>query len=433
MSQPANQPSKRHYFRGMITLTKYVYRRIAEERLTQVAGNITYTLILGLVPALVVALAILTRFPHFEILQKTLKFYFMRGMIPPGMAQSIHENLTSFAANATHVSIISSLVMVFTTVMMFDLVENTFNRIWGVQESRPVIRRAFIYFFIAILGPLLLGGSLYLASHLFLAARGIIGQSPWLRSAWFAFFLCAISTLIFTCLYRFVPYRHVLWRDAFRGALFAAISFDVAKRLFAAFVMQFAAYREIYGALAAIPLFLLWLYISSLIMLSGAVLASSLPDFRSGRWRRTVMPGSQYADVLLIIRKLYDAETEENASVGWTHLQRLVSLSSAELEGILLTMQHLGWVKHIRQHPAIPFVRRRKNRQRTLDEWKWSGDAQQITLADVYIQFVFQPDETSGLSRRIANLLQDNLNQSLTDYFEEPGRNEPLTAIHGFS
>ncbi|WAW10257.1 YihY family inner membrane protein [Oxalobacter vibrioformis] len=428
-----NLHAKNRHLQRLIDLAQYVWRRVDEERLTQVAGNITYTLILGIVPAVAVALAIFTRFPQFEMLQKMVEIYFTRGMIPPGMAKGILDNLTLFASKASGVSIVSSLAMLFTTAMMFDLIETTFNRIWGVQEPRPIIRRFIMYLFIATLGPLLLGGSLYLTSYLYLAARGIVGGLPYLKGIWPIFFLGGISTTAFTLLYRFVPYRQILWKDALWGGVFASVAFEIAKRLFAIFVMQFASYQKIYGAIAIIPMFLLWLYVSSLIMLFGAVLTSSLPDFRSGRWRRVVTPGSQYADALFIIRTLFYARSEKNKSVGWTRLQRHASLSSAELEGMLLTMQEKGWVDHIQRRARIIFRRRRKAIRRALDEWRWVGNARKITLADVYVLFVFQPEEEDELSQKITCLIEENLDQSLSDYFDELDKNDPSSTPPGFS
>jgi len=403
----------------VFSLIQYIFRRVDEEQLPQVAGNITYTLILGIVPAVAVALAIFTRFPEFDALKKALEIYFTRGMIPPGMAKGIMDNLTHFASQASGVSIVSSLAMVFTTAMMFKLIEATFNRIWGVLEPRPLIRRIVMYVFIATLGPLLLGGSLYLTSHFYLAGRGIVKHMPYLKGVWPMFFLGSISTVAFTVLYRFVPYRQVVWKDAFMGGVFASVAFEIAKRLFAVFVMQFATYQKIYGAIAIIPMFLLWLYVSALIMLLGAVLTSSLPDFRSGRWRRVVTPGSQYADALFIIRTLYDARSERRKTVGWTRLQRHASLSSGELESMLLTMQEKGWVAHLQRRTRIIFRSRNKGIRRSLDEWRWTGNARQITLAEIYTLFVFHPEEEDALSRKITHLIEGNLDQSLSDYFDE--------------
>lgn len=424
---------KNHDLQRFINPLRYLFRRVDEEQLTHVAGNITYALILGLVPTIAVVLAIFTKLPQFGNMEKMVHIYFTRGMIPLNMAESITGYLTTFANKAGQVSLVSSIAMVFTTAMMFDLIETTFNRIWGVQEPRSIIRRVIIYIFIATLGPLLMGGSLYLSSYLYLAARGVVGQLPYLKGIWSIFFLGGISTVAFTLMYRCVPYRHILWKDAFWGGLFAAIAFEIAKRLFAIFIVQFASYQKIYGAIALIPMFFLWLYVSSLIMLLGAVLTSSLPDFRSGRWRRVVTPGSQFSDALFLIRTLYDAQREKNTAVDWVRLQRLASLNNAELEGILLTMQKLGWVVHIQRHPGYFMGRKIKSFSRSFDEWKWITDATQITLGDIYKQFVFKPDEDDPLSAKINQLIKEGLNQTLVDYFHELEKDEPLMTIPGFS
>ncbi len=412
------------YLQKLIALLQYVYRRTDEERLTQVAGNITYTLILGIVPAVTVALAIFTYFPQFEMMRRVIEMYFSRGMIPPGMAKGILSNLTLFANKASRVSIVGSIAMLFTTAMIFNLIETTFNRIWGVQEPRPIFRRIVIYLFIATLGPIILGGSLYLTSYLYLAARGIVSQLPYVKGIWPIIFLTALSTTAFTFLYRFVPYRQILWKDAFYGGLFAAVSFEIAKRLFAVFIMQFASYQKIYGAIALIPMFLLWLYVSSLIMLFGAVITSSLPDLRSGRWKRTEMPGNQFADALFIIQILFYARSEGKRSLGWANLQHHVSLSNAELENMLLSMLEAGWVRHLQRRTHIIIRRQRKTIRRSLNEWRWVGNVEKITLADVFNRFVFDPEEKNELSSKITSIIETNLDQSLADYFDELDKKE---------
>ncbi len=424
MSLIANIKIENRHLKKWLPRLQYLYRRTDEERLTQVAGNITYTVILGLVPAFAVALAIFTYFPQFDMMRKMVEIYFTKNMIPPGMAKGILSNLTLFASKASKVSLVGAVAMLFTTSMMFNLIETTFNRIWGVQEPRPIFRRVIMYLFIATLGPLLFGGSLYLTSYLYLAARGVVGQLPYLNGIWPILFLTAISTAAFTFLYRYVPYRQVLWKDAFWGGLFAAVAFEIAKRLFAIFVMQFASYQKIYGAIALIPMLLLWLYVSSLIMLFGAVITSSLPDFRSGRWKRTETPGNQFADALFVIQALFDARSEGKRSMGWSSLQRHVSLSSAELENMLLSMQEAGWVRHLQSGTRIIIRRQRKAIRRSLDEWRWSGNAEKITLADIFNRFVFDPVEKNELSSRITALIEQNLDQSLAEYFDELDKKE---------
>lgn len=420
--------SKNPYIQTLIALGFYIYHRVDDEQLTQIAGNLTYTLILGIVPAMATALAIFTRFPQFEVFQKTLEAYLMHGILPPAFSQTIQENVSHFASKAVSVSAISTLAMLFTTAMMFNLIETTFNKIWGVQEQRPMILRVVMYLFIAILGPVLLGGSLYLTSHVYLAGAGIVSflPLPFLNGIWPFVFIICVLTGAFTLLYRYVPYRLVLWKDAVLGGLFASISFEIANRLFAIFIMQFASYQKIYGAIAIFPVFLLWLYVVSLVILFGALLTASLPDFKSGRWRRVVKPGNQYADALHVIHKLYTARSETQKRVGWEQLQERARLTNAELESMLLTMQELGWVRHFQRAARLIIRKRSKATVRpSLDDWIWIGNAEKITLGDVFAEFVFHP-EADSLSTKINSIIQDNLNQSLASYFQESDQKEEM-------
>ena len=81
---------------------KYCGKRLEENNLSDVAGNISFTIILSLVPMLTIVLAVFTTFPEFGSLQETLETYFSQGMIPASTAHIILSNLTTFAANAAN-------------------------------------------------------------------------------------------------------------------------------------------------------------------------------------------------------------------------------------------------------------------------------------------------------------------------------------------
>lgn len=392
-------------------IAKYCGKRLSENNLTDVAGNISFTILLSLVPMLAIVLAIFTTFPEFGSLKETLETYFSQGMIPAGTAHIILNNLTTFAANAANVSIIGGLTLIATALMTISLIESTFNHIWYVMTPRPIVKRILMYIGIAIFGPLLLGISIYLTSHLILAAHGMVANLPFLNSVSSSLISIFWTAFAFTLLYRVVPYRLVLWKDAAAGGVFAGVAFEIAIRAFAFFIVNFSTYERIYGALAAFPIFMMWIYISSLIMLLGGMVAALLPEIRNGRWYATPTLGSQFSDAIKIIGVLYRSK----GAVFRTTLEMQTHLSMGEVEECLNVFEKMGWATTVKRSwiSVISF------KKRTPQEWRWTGDANSLTLADVYHRFVFTGTEEDSLTQEVDNLINYGLDKTLAEYFAE--------------
>ncbi|MDR1310465.1 MAG: YihY family inner membrane protein [Burkholderiaceae bacterium] len=408
----------------------YLLRRADKEKLTQVAGSMTYTLVLGLVPFMAVVLAVFTKLPAFRLLEKTLEIYLAKHVIPPVISRKLMNYLALFAEKASHVSVIGALAMLATTGMIFRMIETTFDQIWGVRESRPLAKCVVIYICIALLGPFLIGVSLYMSSHLYLAGRGVVRHMAYLQGAWAVIFLASTSAVTFTLLYRFVPNRDVMWRDAFVGGLFSAILFEMIKRLFAFFIMQFTAYQKIYGALAIFPIFLVWLYTSLLVILVGALLTSSLPDIRSGRWQHIAVPGSQFDDALRLIYAFFLARARQTP-IDWYYLQRTSGIGNAEMEHMLHIMQELQWVSCISGKRKWSGIKKQYKHAR--NRWEWMGDATRIRLADIYHHFVYRAEGNDAVSARITHAIEGSLFQPLADHFgglaaAEDSKNDAVSA-----
>jgi membrane protein len=108
----------------------------------------------------------------------------------------------------------------------------------------------------------------------------------------------------------------VQWRDALVGGLTAAIAFEAAKRGFGFYVRRIPTYTAVYGAFAAAPMFLLWMYLSWFITLVGAMITSALPEIRTGRFDRPSFPGSDLLDALELLAGL--AQAREAGEPGRT-------------------------------------------------------------------------------------------------------------------
>ena len=407
--------SRRTDLKRIRRFLKYCCAKIEADNLTDVAGNISFTIILSLVPILAIMLAVFTRFPAFGTLRHTLEAYFAQGMIPGNIAQTILDYLGTFAANAANVSIIGALALLFTTLTTISTIEGAFNRIWHILTPRPLLTRIVLYIAIALLAPLLLGISIYLTTYLVLSRHGLIGWLPFLNGISSPLIAVIWTTIAFTLLYRVLPNRLVLWKDALSGGLFAAVAFEIAIRVFAFFIVNFSSYEKVYGALAAFPIFMLWVYISSLIMLLGAMFTASLPEIRSGLWESVRHPGSLFSDALKIIGIMYPDESENG--LPRIELERRTRLGTVEVENCLKTLETLGWIAPIKRS----MLHRVPLGKRTLRTWQWQGDADHITVADVFRHFVFTASRDTPISFEVEKSVANVLNMTLAEYFRHSG------------
>jgi membrane protein len=370
----------------MRELWLFARRRLREESLPQVAGSLTFATVFALVPLLTLALAIFTTFPLFNTLRASLEHYFVQSVMPREISNTILSYLTQFATQATRLSAVGAVTLVATSLMMMALIERALNRIWRVRSERRWHRRILVYWAIVTLGPVLIGVSLTITSQVFLVTIGLVGGVP-------ALFYTAVSVLVttgaFTLLYVSVPNRYVDWRDAAWGGLLAALAFELAKRGFAVFIQQVPAYSKIYGALAALPLFLLWIYLSWMITLSGALLAAALPVVKYERWWHDAVPGGAFVDAMAILRTLHLArEQGASALVAANDIRSATRLGFDEMESLLEKMLAQGWVGRVNIDAPVR-VQWGKRVSEGSDHWVLLANLHQLTLADVYRLFVF--------------------------------------------
>ncbi|MDB5840782.1 MAG: rbn [Herminiimonas sp.] len=398
-------------------LVRFAARRLEEERLPQVAGGLTFTTVLALVPLLTIALAIFTAFPLFNTFRKALEAYFFQSLMPQTIANTILGYLNQFATKATRLSAVGAVVLIATAVAMVGMVDRTFNRIWRVRNPRPLTQRVIMYWAVITLGPLLIGVSFSVTGYLFTATNGVVNRVPVVGSMIYALVSLALTCGAFTLLYVVVPNRIVDWRDAAWGGVVAAIAFEISKRLFAEFVANFPSYTIVYGAVAAVPIFLLWIYLGWLITLVGAVLAAALPIFKYERWWHVATPGSEFVDAMALLQVLYTARTRSQSAVVDANTMRLKTrLGFDETETLLQRMLDAGWVGRIKaEAPRVQFG---KHITVGLDRWMLLANPQQIRLADIYRAFVFKAAGDEALARQVESAVEHGLPESLADYFE---------------
>jgi membrane protein len=252
-------------------------RRARQERLPQIAGSLAFSTLLSVVPLLAVSFALFTRFPAFARFEAALQAHLLKSLLPEGMARTVLRHLQQFAANAGGLTLAGSLVLLAAAVALLLTVENALNQIWGVRRSRPLARRVGVYLTLLALGPPLLGASLWATSYVLGASAGWIDAAlPPSAKVLLTLGPVALGWAGLACLYYFVPHARVRKRDAIAAGLLASVLIELGKRGFAAWLLKLPTYQAVYGAFAAFPLFLLWIYYSWLVTLGAALVAASL-------------------------------------------------------------------------------------------------------------------------------------------------------------
>lgn len=252
-------------------------RGFSANRCSSVAAELTMTSLLALVPLSAVVFTLLTAIPDFKALgleAQTLLFkYFV-----PETGETVQQAINEFVVKAKGLSGFGFLMLLVTALLLMRTIDLSFNRIWQVKTRQSRVRTFLVYWAVITLGPLLLGASLILTSYvksLPLFSQVVVENSQWL-SLGLPFLM---ANLAFSVMFYVIPNRQVsLLHALFSGAL-TAILFEVAKSLFGIFVSSFSTYQFIFGALAVVPLFLIWVYICWAIILYGAVFCYQLESF----------------------------------------------------------------------------------------------------------------------------------------------------------
>jgi membrane protein len=353
---------------------RFIATRFREDDLAQVAGSLTFTTLFGLVPLVTIAITVLSALPISGRMLTTLDSFIVSNFVPGSATKLITAYTHQFAEKASRLTAIGIGLLAVTALMMMLTIDRAFNRIWRVDEPRSLLRRMLVYWALLTAGPILIGLGVYLTYWLVTASLGLIDERD-SRTTMLKVVSLLLTVLALTWLYRTVPNRRVASRDALTGALVAGIAFEVMKAGFAYFVSRFGAYKLVYGAFAGFPVFLMWLYFSWLVVLTGAVIAAALPQLRTGAWSRMQVPGSRYVEALALLRTLYERYREGGAS-GIDVLSRSARLTWDDTEMLLTRMAEAGWVA--RSGP---------------DGWLLARDPGGIELSAVFDAFVFDSGE----------------------------------------
>jgi membrane protein len=356
---------------NVFSLGRIVMRRFVEDRCMQIASSLTFTSLLSIVPFVTIALTMIAAFPVFGELTGALQTFILHNMVPAS-ADVIANYTEQFSAQAAKLTAVGIGFLVVTALMTLLTIDRAFNDIWRVKRPRPVVQRVFVYWTLITMGPVLIGASLSLTSWLVGQAVGLVHGLPGAGVAVLTVVPILLTGVALTLLYVAMPNRRIAVRDAVIGGLLAAVVFEVMKRGFAVYLARVPTYTLVYGAFATLPIFLMWIYLSWLVVVFGAVVVAALPEWRSGAGQSEPVPGSDFFDALQILHVLWRAH-RAGVSVKLPELLAAVTARIERVEHILEMMTSAGWVT--RTVPA---------------GWVLHRDPTTITVEDVYRLFVFR-------------------------------------------
>jgi len=420
-ASPEDEPGRGRFgqFQNLIDRTRqhkaysligYVVRRFSRDSCPSVASSLSYTSLLAMVPMMAIGLAMFAAFPAFSNMRETL----LRSLIEnaaPSLAVIVEGHLQSFIRNAGETTGVGILGLAVTALLLINTIQTAFDRIWGGGRGFK-IQRFPVYWALITLGPILFGIAFSISSYAFAIAQSSSYMSGAVRlyASIAPFVLEAVGFLLF---YRLIPTRPVRWMDAATGAVIAAVLFEALKRAFGYYLGFLGSYQTLYGALAALPIFLIWMYLGWLVVLIGAEITASLPEWRSGRRDPDERP--RRGDVLgLALGALASLRAIQSTASGGEKLDYMSRELGAEIGKLTYVMDMLRGAR---------FVVRSDNRR-----WVLARDLNDVTLNDLVNALNLSladvqdcPKQTMGVMTDLAAAERGLLDRSIEDTLKSHG------------
>ncbi len=334
----------------------------------QSASSLAYTTLLSLVPLIAVMFSFFSSLTVFSDASEIIQEFVFNNFVP-SFGQTVRDYLINFSIKASHLTTTGSILLAIIALMLISTINNALDNIWHVNKRRHLIARFLVYWAILTLGPVLIGIGLYSTSYFFaLPLIENVDSAIRIKSRLLALMPFFTSSIAFTLLYVLVPNTHVNRRHAVTGGIVATILFELAKHTFALCIKAVPTYTVIYGAIAVIPMFLIWIYVSWLIVLFGAQISYSLSVFRMediGKHHSEIRWG--FLDAYQVIGELWLAQKQGTGRSVMQLRKSGVRISHASMNVIFDILVKANWVK-----------------RNSLGQWCLIRDLGELTLMDLY-------------------------------------------------
>jgi membrane protein len=295
---PENFSNKKNVLHNVLKVIMLTVRGVQEQNLGASSRSLTYRTILSLVPMLAVLFAIARGFGFEKILESQIFDFFNNSDTEMATDTLVDVSETTSFTIETIIKLVNNslehakggvfagigvILLLYTVILLFSDIENSFNRIWGVKKGRSIQRRAVDYFALILLLPIFAVLN-YSLTALIQASTGPFDKFSYILdpvvTQVFNFLPFLVMIITLTLLYRFMPNTKVKWASALIGGIIGGIAIQLFQMIYLNGQLWIAKYNAIYGAFAAIPLLLLWVQMSWFIVLIGAELSYSAQNVR---------------------------------------------------------------------------------------------------------------------------------------------------------
>ena len=265
-------------FSYWLNFARYVGNRYREDDCNRSAAALTYTSLFAVVPLMTLMYATLSMVPAMQSVSASIESFVCENCVPT-TGHEVQAYLQQFSQQARKLTGAGIGLLAVTAILMLRNIENIFNKIWRTRENRKGLSSFLLYWAMLSLGPLFIGLAFAITTYL-LSLKVFTEQvdSSHIGQYLLTFAPYFLTSAAFTLIFTAVPNCKVPFKHAAIGGLLTSLCFEIAKYLFTLIVAN-ASFELIYGTFAAIPLFLMWIYLSWLIVLAGAEVVQALSAY----------------------------------------------------------------------------------------------------------------------------------------------------------
>jgi membrane protein len=325
-------------------------REFSEGQLTLRAMSLVYTTLLSLVPLLAVSFSVLKAFGVHNQVEPLLE-NFLAPLGPKGA--EVTQSIIGFVDNMK-VGILGSIglgLLVYTVISLIHKIETSVNYIWKITSPRSFARRFSDYMSVIIIGPVLVFSALGLTASVMstTVVQKIVSIQPFGLLVYFGSKLVPyiLVCAAFTFIYVFVPNTKVRFRSALAGGVFAGVLWETAGWAFASFIISSTKYAAIYSGFAILIMFMIWLYLSWLILLVGAGVAfyHQHPQFLTAR-KEVLRLSNKLKEKLALLIMFLIGESYYHDTRPWTvdSLVTRLGLPVEPIQDVITVLEKKGLV-----------------------------------------------------------------------------------------